>query len=111
MKSWIGIRTKVMRIASLLNSDLTPNCLPEKFRRGYENLRLVYKKPFFEILRGCLQLFDRVNSDTWFQRVDTTELIGWKRWDSPRRNQIPDPARGDYHNRSRTPLQRPYLGR
>jgi hypothetical protein len=42
---------------------------------------------------------------------EPTELIGWKRWDSPRRNLIPDPARGDYHSRSQTPLQRPYLGR
>jgi hypothetical protein len=39
------------------------------------------------------------------------ELIRWKRWDSPKRNLIPDPASGDYHNWSRTPLQRPYLGR
>jgi hypothetical protein len=42
---------------------------------------------------------------------EPTELIGWKRWDSPRRNLIPDPARGDNHNRSQTPIQRPYLGR
>jgi hypothetical protein len=42
---------------------------------------------------------------------EPTELIGWKRWDSPRRNLIPDPARGDNHSRSQTPLQRPYPGR
>ena len=41
---------------------------------------------------------------------EPTELIGWKRWDSPRRHLIPDPARGDYHNRSRTPPKRPNLG-
>jgi hypothetical protein len=42
---------------------------------------------------------------------EPTELIDWKRWDSPRSNLTPDPARGDNHNRSQAPLQRPYLGR
>ncbi len=42
---------------------------------------------------------------------EPTELVGWKRWDSPRRNLIPNPVRGDNHNRCQTPLQRPYLGR
>jgi hypothetical protein len=38
------------------------------------------------------------------------ELIGWNWWDWPKRNLIPDQARGNYNNRSRTPPKKPFLG-
>jgi hypothetical protein len=78
--------------------------------------RLEIRRHFSRFSNRVIEGWNEVPSETKNARMSTpskepTELIGWKRWDSPRRNLIPDPARGDNHNRSQTPLQKPYLGR